>query len=198
MEDVSPVAARVIAKFDGPDKFAAVLGISVTQAYRMTYARSKGGTGGIIHPKYHPQLFAGAREKGIDLTAADLVDQPADRAGAAQPGTDIAPETGVNWGDIMDRTIASIDADAAPLRDAFAAAVAGLHRAGAADLARVSPKLEAILRGEAGRVWFIITAVERPTLVWTEPMAEALRAIAEGRLSDGEETLDALLTSEAA
>lgn len=118
-------------------------------------------------------------------------------AGAAQPDTDNAPEGGVNWGEIMDRTINSMDADAEGMKAAFAAAVAGLAGDPVAQT-RVRPKLEAILRGEAGRVHFIIATGDRPSLVWNEPMADALRAMAEGRLSDGEETLDALLASEAA
>lgn len=68
------LASRVIEKFGGRRAFAEVLGITVVSAYRMTYPRERGGTGGTIPQKHHAKLFKAAQEKGIELCADDLIE----------------------------------------------------------------------------------------------------------------------------
>ncbi len=74
MQETSSVAGRVIEKFGGREEFANVLGITIVSVYRMTYPRSRGGTGGLIPSKHHAKLFKAAQDRGIDLKADDLID----------------------------------------------------------------------------------------------------------------------------
>jgi hypothetical protein len=56
MEQISPVAAHVIAKCGGVKPVAKALKIDVSRVYRFTHATEKGGTGGLI-PARHQQIL---------------------------------------------------------------------------------------------------------------------------------------------
>lgn len=63
MQQVSPVAANVIAKCGGHRAVADALKIDVSRIYRFTYPADRGGTGGLIPSKYHDTLLATFRDK---------------------------------------------------------------------------------------------------------------------------------------
>lgn len=65
-------AKTVIEKFGGPAAVALITGRHVTRIYRWMRPRSEGGTDGLIPNKEALKLLAAAREKGIDLSPADL------------------------------------------------------------------------------------------------------------------------------
>jgi len=84
----STPAARAIAAFGGAIKLAAAIKRDPSAVYRWTYPAGRKGTGGAIPLKIIPEILRAARERGITLTANDLVDldlsdaadTPADRA----------------------------------------------------------------------------------------------------------------------
>jgi len=65
-------ADAIIRKCGGHGQVAAWLGLSLTQVYRWTYPRERGGTGGVIPARRQAELLAKARAAGIDLTPADF------------------------------------------------------------------------------------------------------------------------------
>jgi hypothetical protein len=66
------IAENIIRKCGGHARVAAWLGLSLTQVYRWTYPREKGGTGGLVPAQRQAPLLAKAREAGIDLRPADF------------------------------------------------------------------------------------------------------------------------------
>jgi len=66
------IAESVIRKCGGPVRVAGWLGLSVTQVYRWTYPRERGGTGGVVPARRQGELLAKAQAAGIDLTPADF------------------------------------------------------------------------------------------------------------------------------
>jgi hypothetical protein len=66
------VAEHVIEKCGGPKVVSEWLGLDLSNIYRFTYPRSRGGTDGIIPAHHQPVLLAKARENGIDLTPNDF------------------------------------------------------------------------------------------------------------------------------
>lgn len=66
-------AERVIQKFGGHAKLAALLGINVTRVYRWTYPTGKrGGSGGTIPQRHHVRLLELARDNHVKLRLADF------------------------------------------------------------------------------------------------------------------------------
>ena len=74
-------AERIVAKFGGPGRLAAVLEaigrpkhrISI---YKWLYSREKGGTGGLIPTAAWPDVFAAARHEGILITPEEIDPRP--------------------------------------------------------------------------------------------------------------------------
>jgi len=74
---VSGMASRIIKKFGGPYKLAAVLKridrpYSPVTIYQWTYGRGKGGRGGVIPPRALKDVLAAANAEGILLTPEDV------------------------------------------------------------------------------------------------------------------------------
>ncbi len=63
-------ARRIIAKFGGPARFADVVGISRTQAYKWSYTAPY-GTDGLVPHHMVDRIQRAARIEGIILTADD-------------------------------------------------------------------------------------------------------------------------------
>lgn len=86
-------ARRIIAKFGGPARFADLLGISRTQAYKWSYTAPY-GTDGLVPHHMVDRIQRAARVEGIVLTADDWTPT---RVQYAQPDSvtnlNRAPET---------------------------------------------------------------------------------------------------------
>lgn len=65
-------AQSIINKIGGPNVVAGWLGISVTQVYRFTYSKEKGGTGGLIPATHQQTLLDKAKAADIPLQPADF------------------------------------------------------------------------------------------------------------------------------
>ncbi len=70
------IAQRIINKCGGPHAVAQMTGASVSRVYRWTYAKARGGTGGVIPARHHRPLLSEARKRGIDLRPEDFFDLP--------------------------------------------------------------------------------------------------------------------------
>ena len=68
-------AAHVIEKCGGPSVVAEMLGLHVTQPYRWTYPKCRGGTDGIIPAKHQQKLLVAAVDRGIELRPDDFFDE---------------------------------------------------------------------------------------------------------------------------
>lgn len=66
------VAGKIILKCGGHQKVADMLGLDVSQIYRWTYPKSRGGTGGIIPTKRQNKLLQVARNSGIEINPDDF------------------------------------------------------------------------------------------------------------------------------
>jgi len=71
-EQITP-ATRVIKAFGGVRETARILGLSSSTVSRWQISRELGGTGGRIPTKRQGQVLDYAREKGIALTAEQLI-----------------------------------------------------------------------------------------------------------------------------
>lgn len=60
-------AERIIQKLGGAHRVALIVNIDVSQVYRWTYSKSRGGTDGLIPSRHHQSLINDAMLKGIDL-----------------------------------------------------------------------------------------------------------------------------------
>ena len=74
-------AERIIKKFGSAQKLNEALkmigcGRRITAIYRWTYAREKGGTGGIIPSSVLFDILQAGRKVGIELTSEDLDIRP--------------------------------------------------------------------------------------------------------------------------
>lgn len=72
---MASIAENVIEKFGDKATVANILGLSVTQIYRFTYPKKKGGTGGLIPAEHQQTLLNEARARGIKLFPSDFFDQ---------------------------------------------------------------------------------------------------------------------------
>lgn len=66
-------AKKIIEKFGGPKQVAEIIGVSVTQVYRFTYPRDKGGTGGLIPADHMRTLRTEAEKRGLVLDLDDFL-----------------------------------------------------------------------------------------------------------------------------
>lgn len=85
---VSPVAQAVIEKCGGFETVAEWLDLDLSNVYRFTYPRSRGGTGGLIPAKHQTTLLAKARDVGVDLRPEDFFEVttvPSDEPGSSTP-----------------------------------------------------------------------------------------------------------------
>lgn len=76
-------AAKVIAAFGGPRALASAINRNVAQIYRWTYPASRGGTAGKIPGSALHDVLDAAKERGIKLTADDLLGLRGSRREAA-------------------------------------------------------------------------------------------------------------------
>ena len=67
------VAKFGIGKLNGAKVVAEIAGVHVTRVYRWMRAKEAGGTGGLIPSRYHSCLLNGARDRGVTLTAEELI-----------------------------------------------------------------------------------------------------------------------------
>lgn len=69
-------ACYVIRAFGGCRQLAVVLGIQRQAVWRWTQERGARsiGTGGRIPPQHHRRILIVARERGLDVTAQDLIE----------------------------------------------------------------------------------------------------------------------------
>lgn len=65
-------AQTVISKFGGVGALAAATGFSVNSIYKWTYAKEKGGTGGVIPGDKLPVVLGAAKDRDINITVDDL------------------------------------------------------------------------------------------------------------------------------
>jgi hypothetical protein len=70
------IADNIIRKCGGHAQVAAWLGLSLSQVYRWTYPRERGGTGGLVPAQRQTPLLAKARAAGIDLRPVDFFAAP--------------------------------------------------------------------------------------------------------------------------
>ena len=66
-------ARTIIARLGGPGAICSALRLAYTAPYRWTYAREKGGTGGLIPQRHHRALLQMARGLGVPLDPADFL-----------------------------------------------------------------------------------------------------------------------------
>lgn len=66
-------ASKIIKKFGGAAKVAAIVGVHRTRVYGWERPKSAGGTGGVIPMPHIPKLLAAASEREIELSAADFI-----------------------------------------------------------------------------------------------------------------------------
>lgn len=65
-------AKNIIKQCGGHSVVAEWLGINVSNVYRMTYPKEKGGTGGIRNIDYQNTILSRAKDQGIDLVRDDF------------------------------------------------------------------------------------------------------------------------------
>lgn len=68
-------ASKIIQKFGGAAKVAALLECDESTVHRWTYPRERGGTDGFIPRKPASRLLECAHTQGIELRASDFFDQ---------------------------------------------------------------------------------------------------------------------------
>jgi hypothetical protein len=66
-------AATVIARFGGVRPLARILGIDPSLVSRWQQPRERRGQGGLIPARYQGPILLAARERGIELSPADMV-----------------------------------------------------------------------------------------------------------------------------
>lgn len=84
MADMSNPAENVISKCGGHEVVADWLSIHVTNVYRWTYPKEKGGTGGLVPTRHQSVLLEKARAENKPLQPSDFFTTAAtEQAGAA-------------------------------------------------------------------------------------------------------------------
>lgn len=66
-------AATVLARFGGAGPLAQLLRLDRSAVHRWALPKHRGGSGGLIPARHHQRLLALAAQRGIALTAADLI-----------------------------------------------------------------------------------------------------------------------------
>ena len=72
-QETKTPADRVIAAFQGVRATARVLNISSSTVSRWQKDRDEGGTGGRVPTKHQAKILSEARERGLTLTAEELI-----------------------------------------------------------------------------------------------------------------------------
>lgn len=70
-------AHQIIEKCGGVDRVAAMTGRHKSRVARWMWAKSRGGTGGLIPAQVQIELLEAARREGIDLTPEDFFNRSA-------------------------------------------------------------------------------------------------------------------------
>lgn len=70
--NISPVAARVIAKCGGREAAAALARVSVNYVYRWTYEKERGGLSGRVPDQARRNMLDAALRGEVSLTPADF------------------------------------------------------------------------------------------------------------------------------
>lgn len=73
-QQVSPVAARVIARCGGVAAVARLTGRAAVSIHKWRHPKEKGGTGGLIPTEAQVLLMDAASRGEVDLTPADFFD----------------------------------------------------------------------------------------------------------------------------
>jgi hypothetical protein len=66
-------AATIIAKLGGVSEVATLATVDVSRVVRWRLPKEQGGTGGLIPMRHIPALLGAARERGLQLEAADFI-----------------------------------------------------------------------------------------------------------------------------
>lgn len=72
MDGMENIAKRVIEKLGGYTVVSQIAGVDVSQVYRWTYSKKRGGTGGLIPAPYQQLLKDWAEENDKELTSDDF------------------------------------------------------------------------------------------------------------------------------
>lgn len=62
------IAKRVIDRLGGAPVVARIIELDVSQVYRWTYPKKRGGTGGLVPAQYQQPLLDWAKENNKDLS----------------------------------------------------------------------------------------------------------------------------------
>lgn len=73
-------ATRIIDKFGGEAKIAALLDITVPRVQRWSFPANRGGNDGRVPPKHYQFLLDAAKARGVDLSPSDFFDSVGDAA----------------------------------------------------------------------------------------------------------------------
>jgi transposase len=73
-------ASLIVGRFGSASTVAEVTGVHRTRVYNWLRAKELGGSGGRIPQSHHLRLLEAARERGIPLTAAELIGDMAEAA----------------------------------------------------------------------------------------------------------------------
>ena len=74
-------ASSIIKHLGGPSKVAEIAHVHRTRVSNWMRPKEKGGTGGRIPQAHIPILLAAARDRGLNITAEDMLDHS--KSGAA-------------------------------------------------------------------------------------------------------------------
>ena len=66
-------ATEVLQKLGGPADTARALNVARQAVYRWTWPRERGGTGGTIPQKHHLSILRIAKERGVEISADDML-----------------------------------------------------------------------------------------------------------------------------
>jgi hypothetical protein len=81
IDAMSSAARRIIEAFGGEAAVARAVGVHLSRVYRWTYPPARGGSGGRVPQRHHQRILTLARERGLALSAADLVEHEAGDGG---------------------------------------------------------------------------------------------------------------------
>jgi len=66
------IADKIFTKLGGPAVAAGATGVAVQTAYRWSYPKERGGTGGVIPAKYHQILLDFSSKSDLPLKHSDF------------------------------------------------------------------------------------------------------------------------------
>jgi len=66
------IAENIIQKCGGPRVVAEMVGIHISNVYRWTYPRERGGGGGLIPAVHQRVILVKAKERGIEISPDDF------------------------------------------------------------------------------------------------------------------------------